>query len=95
MPDCPGGGQGQPRAGSQGADGAPNSVLGGARSGNITAELAQHDTLGTLSRDYYSTSLLQTAGCCSAGTTAMIWPGEICVGLPGYLLQARVHEDWG
>lgn len=41
--------------------GAPNSVLGGARSGNIAAELAQHDMLGILSRDYYSTSLLQAA----------------------------------
>lgn len=61
MPDYPGGGQGQPRAGLQGADGAPNSVLGGARSGNIAAELAQYDRLGILSRDYYSASLLQAA----------------------------------
>lgn len=41
--------------------GAPNSVLGGARSGKIAAELAQYDRLGILSRDYYSASLLQAA----------------------------------
>lgn len=41
--------------------GAPNSVLGGARSSNIAAELAQHDMLGIFSHDYYSTSLLQAA----------------------------------
>lgn len=61
MSDYPGGAQGQPRAGLQGADGAPNSVLGGARSGKIAAELAQYDRLGILFRDYYSASLLQAA----------------------------------
>jgi len=89
--DHPGGGHGPPRAGSQGADGAPTRVLGGAGSGNVVAELAQYDRLGILSRDEYTTGLLQTAGCCSAETTAMICPGEICVGLPADLLRARVH----
>ncbi|WP_172146866.1 MULTISPECIES: hypothetical protein [Pseudomonas] len=59
MLDYPGGAQSQPRAGLQGADGAPNSVLGDSRSGKIAAELAQYDRLGILSRDYYSASLLQ------------------------------------
>ena len=41
--------------------GTPNSVLGGAHSGRIAAELAQYDRLGILSRDYCSASLLQVA----------------------------------